>query len=88
MCNRQRDRTDDSQRSVGNQPIEIVGNRSANGQHHQADQSHDDHACMTVSAIAKVKGNDADRYDHHEKFCMQMVVAELAEKRQDSHSKG
>ena len=43
---------------------------------------------MIVPSIAEVKGNDADRYDHHEKFCMQMVVAELAEKRQDGYCKG
>ncbi len=42
---------------------------------------------MTVSAIAKVKGNGADRYDHHEELCMQMVVAKLAEKWQEGHCK-
>lgn len=88
MGNGQRDRTDDCQRSIGQQTIATVRNRSPDGQHNKADHPHDNHTRMIVPSKAEVKGDDADRYDHHEKFCMQMVVAELAEKRQDSHRKG
>ena len=76
------DGSDDRQRPVGKQPVERVRDRPANAEQRQGDESPGNDAEMTVTPKSEIQRNDADRYDDDEHFHVQVIVAELAEKRQ------
>lgn len=63
-------------------------NRPANGEQRQADDAPGNDADMTVTAETEIQRNDADRYDDDEHFHVQVIVAELAEKRQYRDGEG
>ena len=64
-----------------------MGDRTTDGQYDQPGDSPGNHPPAAVTTKAKGQCQDADWDDEDQQFCMQMVVAELTEKRQERDRK-
>jgi hypothetical protein len=88
MCRRKNYRTSNRQHAIGNNAIQVVGERGADKQQQQPGNTPTDNAFVRMAAKTDAQRNQADRQYYNQYLSVQMPLAELTKKRQHGNDDG